>query len=122
MSTTPQGSALDELQAAYHEQLTRLAAERDAARRQARIAQARADVALADLASLKSSVQHLLNAAARHLPDLPAVEAPAAQELPPGRRALPAASDAPASDGRASDTRASDTRASDGAARSPRAA
>lgn len=70
MSTTPQRSALDELRAAYHEQLIRLAAERDAARRQARRAQARADVARADLASLKSSVQELLSAASRHLPAL----------------------------------------------------
>ena len=96
MSTTPQRSALDELRAAYHEQLTRLAAERDAARRQARRAQAQADVARADLASLTSRVHELLNAAARHLPELPALEAPAApegpakRELPAGRRALPA--------------------------------
>lgn len=103
MTTTPQGSALDELRAAYHEQLTQLAAERDAARRQARRAQAQADVARADLASLQSRVAELLNAAARHLPDLPALEAPksreapeapAAPELPPGRRALPAAAEA----------------------------
>ncbi|RFS85671.1 hypothetical protein D0T12_11760 [Actinomadura spongiicola] len=90
MTTTPHGSALDELRAAYHEQLTRLAAERDAARRQARRAQAQADVARADLASLKSRVAELLNAAARHLPDLPAVEAPDAPERPAPRRALPA--------------------------------
>jgi hypothetical protein len=94
--TTKQGSALDELRAAYHEQLTQLAAERDAARRQARRAQARADVAEADLASLKSRVAELLNAAARHLPDLPAVEAPPAAEPAraveaPAARALPAA-------------------------------
>ncbi|MFG2086630.1 MULTISPECIES: hypothetical protein [unclassified Spirillospora] len=95
MTTTPQGGALDELRAAYHEQLTRLAAERDAARRQARRAQAQADVARADLASLRSSVQDLLTAAARHLPDLPAPEAPAAPELPAAQRALPAASDNP---------------------------
>ncbi|TDE39404.1 hypothetical protein [Actinomadura sp. 6K520] len=102
MSTSPQGSALDELRAAYQEQLTRLAAERDAARRQARRAQAQADVARADLASLRSSVQQLLDAAARHLPGLAPGEAPAtgpheaweARELPPGRRALPAAADA----------------------------
>ncbi|MFI0368385.1 hypothetical protein ACH35V_10910 [Actinomadura sp. 1N219] len=86
MTTIPQGSALDELRAAYHEQLTQLATERDAARRQARRAQAQADVARADLASLQSRVHELLNAAARHLPDLPAVEGPVAQ------RALPAAS------------------------------
>ncbi|MGP4027644.1 hypothetical protein [Actinomadura sp. 3N407] len=95
MTTTPQGSALEELRAAYHEQLTRLAAERDAARRQARRAQAQADVARADLASLRSSVQELLAAAARHLPDLPAPESPAAPELTAAQRALPAASDAP---------------------------
>ncbi|TYK48239.1 hypothetical protein [Actinomadura decatromicini] len=90
MSTTPQRSALDELRAAYHEQLTRLAAERDAAHRQARRAQAQADVARADLASLKSSVQELLAAAARHLPDL---EPGGPPELPAAaRRALPAAS------------------------------
>lgn len=93
MTDTPQGSALDELRAAYHEQLTQLAAERDAARRHARRAQAQADIARADLASLKSRVHELLSAAARHLPDLPAVEAPAAApELPPAQRALPAAS------------------------------
>ncbi|MFI0485888.1 hypothetical protein [Actinomadura sp. 9N215] len=89
MSTTPQGSALDELRAAYHEQLNRLAAERDAARRQARMAQAQADVARADLASLTSRVHELLNAAARHLPDLPAVEA---SKGPVAQRALPPAS------------------------------
>lgn len=103
MTTSPQGSALDELRAAYHQQLVRLAAERDAARRQARRAQAQADVARADLASLKSRVQELLNAAARHLPDLPAAEttalettAPettAASELPAARRPLPAGPD-----------------------------
>ncbi|TDC52046.1 hypothetical protein E1281_19585 [Actinomadura sp. KC345] len=82
MTTSPQGNALDELRAAYHEQLVRLAAERDAARRQARRAQAQADVARADLASLTSRVHELLHAAARHLPDLPAVEAPSAPELP----------------------------------------
>ncbi|TDC64653.1 hypothetical protein E1200_19875 [Actinomadura sp. GC306] len=97
--SNPEGSALDELRAAYHEQLTRLAAERDAARRQARRAQAQADVARADLASLRSSVERLLTAAARHLPDLPQVEAPdtgshEGRELPPERRALPAAPDA----------------------------
>ncbi|SNR73934.1 hypothetical protein [Actinomadura mexicana] len=96
MTTTPQTggtSALDELRAAYHEQLTRLAAERDAARRQARRAQAQADVARADLASLRSRVGELLNAAARHLPDLPPVEGPDTPELPAaqGARALPAA-------------------------------
>ncbi|MCQ0004696.1 hypothetical protein [Actinomadura madurae] len=96
MTTTPRPgatSALDELRAAYHEQLTRLAAERDAARRQARRAQAQADVARADLASLKSRVQELLNAAARHLPDLPAVEGPATPEIRAAEesRALPAA-------------------------------
>ncbi|MCQ0019981.1 hypothetical protein [Actinomadura madurae] len=94
MTTTPRPgatSALDELRAAYHEQLTRLAAERDAARRQARRAQAQADVARADLASLKSRVQELLNAAARHLPDLPAVEGPATPEIRAAEesRALP---------------------------------
>ncbi|HLV73231.1 hypothetical protein FHX41_4128 [Actinomadura hallensis] len=94
MSTIPQGSALEELRAAYHEQLVRLAAERDAARRQARIAQAQADVARADLASLKSSVRHLLNLAARHLPDLEPVDPPAATELPGPKRALPAGPDA----------------------------
>ncbi|TDB99023.1 hypothetical protein [Actinomadura sp. 7K534] len=110
MSNVPEGNALDELRAAYHEQLTRLAAERDAARRQARRAQAQADVARADLASLRSSVQRLLNAAARHLPDLPPVEAPAGgadgatPELPAGRRALPAAADA--ADGKARPARA----------------
>lgn len=96
MTTNPQTgrtSALDELRAAYHEQLTRLAAERDAARRQARRAQAQADVARADLASLRSRVGELLNAAARHLPDLPPVEGPDAPELPAAQqaRALPAA-------------------------------
>ena len=101
MTTTPQTggtSALDDLRAAYHEQLTRLAAERDAARRQARRAQAQADVARSDLASLKSRVAELLNAAARHLPDLPPVEGPDAVELPAAReaRALPAASRGPA--------------------------
>ncbi|TDD82596.1 hypothetical protein E1293_16305 [Actinomadura darangshiensis] len=110
MTTTPQTggtSALDELRAAYHDQLNRLAAERDAARRQARRAQAQADVARADLASLKSRVHELLDAAARHLPDLPALEGPALEratpELPPARetRALPAASRAP---GTASET------------------
>ncbi|MEU8796964.1 hypothetical protein [Spirillospora sp. NPDC048819] len=95
MTTASQGSALDELRAAYHEQLTRLAEERDAARRQARRAQAQADVAQADLASLKSSVRELLTAAARHLPDLPAPDAPAAPELPAAQRALPSASAAP---------------------------
>ncbi|HEY8480132.1 MAG TPA: hypothetical protein VIL71_09910 [Spirillospora sp.] len=90
----PKGSALEELRAAYHEQLVLLAAERDAARRQARIAQAQADVARAELASLKASVQRLLNAAARHLPDLePVEETPAPSELPAGRRALPAAAE-----------------------------
>ncbi|MVZ99539.1 hypothetical protein F8568_003930 [Actinomadura sp. LD22] len=74
-SGTRAPSALDELRAAYREQLNQLAAERDAARRQARRAKAQADVARADLASLKSRVQELLAAAARHLPDLPAVEA-----------------------------------------------
>jgi hypothetical protein len=100
VTTTPQPggtSALDDLRAAYHEQLDRLAAERDAARRQARRAQAQADVARADLASLKSRVHELLNAAARHLPELPAVEGPAAPELraAEGSRALPAAAHAP---------------------------
>lgn len=66
-------SALDELRAAYREQLNQLAAERDEARRQARRAKAQAAVARADLASLQSRVQELLAAAARHLPDLPAV-------------------------------------------------
>ncbi|WP_067801754.1 hypothetical protein [Actinomadura formosensis] len=83
MTTTPQDggrSALDELRDTYREQLDRLAAERDAARRQARRAQAQADVARADLASLKSRVAELLNAAARHLPDLPAAEVPPAVE------------------------------------------
>ncbi|HEU5032113.1 MAG TPA: hypothetical protein VFV01_44840 [Spirillospora sp.] len=93
-------SALDELRAAYREQLNQLAAERDEARRQARRAKAQADVARADLASLKSRVQELLAAAARHLPDLPAVEAadrpaeieaaPAASAAPAAPRALPA--------------------------------
>ncbi|MEV0662132.1 hypothetical protein ACIBI3_12530 [Actinomadura luteofluorescens] len=96
MTTNPQPgrtSALDELRAVYHEQLTRLAAERDAARRQARRAQAQADVARADLASLKSRVGELLNAAARHLPDLPPVEGPDTPELPSAQeaRSLPAA-------------------------------
>ncbi|MUN40035.1 hypothetical protein [Actinomadura litoris] len=83
MTTTPQGSetggrsALEELRAAYHDQLTQLAAERDEARRQARRARNEAAVARADLASLTSRVQELLAAAARHLPDLPALEAPA---------------------------------------------
>lgn len=98
MTTTPQANkpnALDELRAAYHEQLTQLATERDAARRQARRAQAQADVARADLASLKSRVHQLLNAAARHLPELPALEAPATPELPAAQRALPAASGTP---------------------------
>ncbi|TDD80841.1 hypothetical protein [Actinomadura rubrisoli] len=84
---TAKPSALDELRAAYHDQLTRLATERDEARRQARRAKAEADVARADLASLKSRVHELLTAASRHLPDLPALEAPAA----PARTALPAA-------------------------------
>ncbi|RSN67931.1 hypothetical protein [Actinomadura sp. WAC 06369] len=86
--TTPHNgaaSALDELRAAYHEQLNRLAAERDEARRNARRAQAQADVARADLASLKSRVAELLNAASRHLPDLEPPEAP-----PAGPAALPA--------------------------------
>ncbi|MEV5828407.1 hypothetical protein AB0L25_22890 [Spirillospora sp. NPDC052242] len=80
--TTPHNgasSALDELRAAYHEQLNRLAAERDEARRNARRAQAQADVARADLASLKSRVAELLNAASRHLPDLQPLEAPPAE-------------------------------------------
>ncbi len=102
MTTTPQDSgrsALDELRDAYREQLNRLAAERDAARRHARRAQAQADVARADLASPQSRVQELLTAAARHLPDLPAVEGPAQAELPVGdARALPAAPDAPEHD------------------------
>ncbi|MFD0905854.1 hypothetical protein [Actinomadura sediminis] len=92
--TTPHNgasSALDELRAAYHEQLNRLAAERDEARRNARRAQAQADVARADLASLKSRVAELLNAASRHLPDLQPLEAPAAG---------PAALDAPGGGGR----------------------
>lgn len=98
MTTNPQPgrtSALDELRAVYHEQLTRLAAERDAARRQARRAQAQADVARADLASLKSRVGELLNAAARHLPDLPPMEGPDTPELPAAQegRALPAPAD-----------------------------
>ncbi|MFG1854708.1 hypothetical protein [Actinomadura geliboluensis] len=101
MTTTPtEGgrSALDELRDAYHEQLNRLAAERDAARRQARIAQAQADVARADLASLTARVHELLAAAARHLPDLPAAEGPDERA-----RALPAAPDAPADDPAPSD-------------------
>ncbi|MGH3241885.1 MAG: hypothetical protein ACRDNL_16040 [Spirillospora sp.] len=92
MTTTPQGSALDELRAAYHEQLNRLATERDAARRQARMAQAQADVARADLASLTSRVHELLSAAARHLPDLPAVEG---AKGPVAQRALPTSSGDP---------------------------
>ncbi|MCP9971257.1 hypothetical protein LUX57_44090 [Actinomadura madurae] len=105
MTTTPRPgatSALDELRAAYHEQLTRLAAERDAARRQARRAQAQADVARADLASLKSRVQELLNAAARHLPDLPAVEGPATPEIRAAEesRALPPPAGTPLREGR----------------------
>ena len=117
MTTTPQGhaapqghagatSALDELRAAYHEQLTRLAAERDAARRQARRAQGQADVARADLASLKSRVAELLTAAARHLPELPAAQDEPAQveraqvegaqvDGAPDGRALPAAARTP---------------------------
>jgi hypothetical protein len=112
VTTTPQGhaapqghagatSALDELRAAYHEQLTRLAAERDAARRQARRAQGQADVARADLASLKSRVAELLIAAARHLPELPAAQDEPAQdegaqvEGAPDGRALPAAARTP---------------------------
>ncbi|MEU6752639.1 hypothetical protein ABZ914_41010 [Spirillospora sp. NPDC046719] len=87
-------SALDELRAAYREQLNQLAAERDEARRQARRAKAQAAVARADLASLQSRVQELLAAAARHLPDLPAVEPaerPAEIEsAPAASRALPA--------------------------------
>ncbi|WP_141577437.1 hypothetical protein [Actinomadura sp. WMMA1423] len=103
MTTNPQPggtSALDDLRAAYHEQLTRLAAERDAARRQARRAQAQADVARADLASLKSRVGELLNAAARHLPDLPPVEGPDTPELLAAQEAgaLPAAPRGPAPD------------------------
>ncbi|MGI5322255.1 hypothetical protein [Actinomadura nitritigenes] len=85
-------SALDELRAAYREQLNQLAAERDEARRQARRAKAQAAVARADLASLQSRVQELLAAAARHLPDLPAVEPaerPAEIEAAPASRALP---------------------------------
>lgn len=115
MTTSPQGSALDELRAAYHQQLVRLAAERDAARRQARRAQAQADVARADLASLKSKVQELLNAAARHLPDLPPVETAAASELPAARRPLPADPDRP-------DPRAAGEASADEGARSARAA
>ncbi|GAA2137313.1 hypothetical protein [Actinomadura napierensis] len=93
-------SALDELRAAYREQLNQLAAERDEARRQARRAKAQAAVARADLASLKSRVQELLSAAAQHLPDLPAVE-PAArpaeiEAVPAASRALPAPSAEPA--------------------------
>jgi hypothetical protein len=109
VTTTPRPggtSALDELRAAYHEQLTRLAAERDAARRQARRAQAQADIARADLASLKSRVQELLNAAARHLPDLPPVEDPATPEIRAAEesRALPAAGpDAPSGKGDAAE-------------------
>ncbi|MDL4818967.1 hypothetical protein [Actinomadura opuntiae] len=91
-------SALDELRAAYREQLNQLAAERDEARRQARRAKAQAAVARADLASLKSQVQVLLSAAARHLPDLPAVEPaarPAEVEAASGAPlALPAAESA----------------------------
>ncbi|WUH96787.1 hypothetical protein OHR68_24860 [Spirillospora sp. NBC_00431] len=109
MTTTPQGSALDELRAAYHEQLIRLATERDAARRQARMAQAQADVARADLASLTSRVHELLNAAARHLPDLPAVES---SKGPVAQRALPAASGDPeAGDSKAGDSKAGDPEA-----------
>ncbi|WP_242901565.1 hypothetical protein [Actinomadura terrae] len=78
-SDTGGRSALEELRAAYHDQLTQLAAERDEARRQARRARNEAAVARADLASLTSRVQELLAAAARHLPDLPALEALAAQ-------------------------------------------
>ncbi|KAB2367136.1 hypothetical protein [Actinomadura montaniterrae] len=92
-------SALDELRAAYREQLNQLAAERDEARRQARRAKAQADVARADLASLKSRVQELLAAAARHLPDLPAVEAadrPAEIEAAPAASAASRALPAPA--------------------------
>ncbi|MBO2464382.1 hypothetical protein [Actinomadura violacea] len=82
-------SALDELRAAYREQLNQLAAERDEARRQARRAKAQAAVARADLASLQSRVHELLTAAARHLPDLPAVEA---ADRPAEIGAAPAAS------------------------------
>ncbi|GGV03346.1 hypothetical protein GCM10010182_21630 [Actinomadura cremea] len=84
--TTPHNgatSALDELRAAYHEQLNRLAAERDEARRNARRAQAQADVARADLASLQSRVAELLTAASRHLPDLRPLEAPATPAAEP---------------------------------------
>ncbi|MBE1534875.1 hypothetical protein [Actinomadura algeriensis] len=96
--TTPQNgaaSALDELRAAYHEQLNRLAAERDEARRNARRAQAQADVARADLASLQSRVNELLTAASRHLPDLRPPEAPE------GRAAEPAPLEAGTGEGRA---------------------
>ncbi|QXJ24969.1 hypothetical protein AGRA3207_006390 [Actinomadura graeca] len=98
MTITPHGNgtggctALDELRAAYHAQLTQLAGERDEARRQARRAKDDAAVARAELASLTDRVRDLLNAAARHLPDLPAIEAPAAPAaLPaaPGRKSTP---------------------------------
>ncbi|QKG26144.1 hypothetical protein [Actinomadura verrucosospora] len=91
-------SALDELRAAYREQLNQLAAERDEARRQARRAKAQAAVARADLASLQSRVHELLTAAARHLPDLPAVEAAdrPAEVAAAASRAIPAPSPEPA--------------------------
>ncbi|MFV2176921.1 hypothetical protein ACFHW2_09595 [Actinomadura sp. LOL_016] len=104
--TTPHNgatSALDELRAAYHEQLNRLAAERDEARRNARRAQAQADVARADLASLQSRVAELLAAASRHLPDLQPLEAPATPAaepaaLEPRTGEGPAEPDVPATD------------------------